>query len=86
MVDFAESYFETRKGEVTTRHNFARVVKEQAIVSTQGGECGNGNIPPLAGSDQTKEVVVCPDHYNNGVARGSANVQRNGIMRHGRKF
>jgi hypothetical protein len=86
MVDFTESYFETRKGEVTTKHNFARVVKEQAIVSTQEGECGNGNIPPLAGSDQTKEVVVCPDHYYNGVARGSASAQGNGIMRHGRKF
>jgi hypothetical protein len=87
MVDFEESYFETRKGEVTTRHNFARVVKEeQAIVSTQEGECGNGNIPTVGGSDQTKEVVVCPDHYNNGVARGSANVQRNGDIWHGRKF
>jgi hypothetical protein len=50
MVDFAESYFETRKGEVTTRDNFARVVNEQAIVSTQEDECGNGCIPSLAGT------------------------------------
>jgi hypothetical protein len=86
MVNFAESYFETRKGEVRTRHNIARVVNKQAIVSTQGGECENGCIPSLAGSVQTKEVVVSPDHYNNGAARGSASVQGIGIMRHGRKF
>jgi hypothetical protein len=50
MVDFAESYFETRTAEVTTRQNFASVVKEQATLSTQEGECGEGNIPPLVWS------------------------------------
>jgi hypothetical protein len=75
-VDFAESYFETRKGEVTTRHNFARVVNEQTIVSTQEGECGKDCIPSLAGSDHTKADVGCPDHHPNGVARGSASVQK----------
>jgi hypothetical protein len=48
MVDFAKSYFETRTAEVTTRQNFASMVK--ATVSTQEGECGEGNIPPLVWS------------------------------------